>query len=242
MATSAVTRRAGTIRRAALAVGLVLLLSACQVIELTTGERVTKVLLVGDSVMAQNIESIRANFAKWGVQVEYVGELSTGPLWQQKEWARRLTTKLETYPADLVIFESCCHYQGQNEFASALYVNDEGVTVQPDTELMYEELEQANRELIDIAVAAGASPYWVKLPPPNAVTAFYGPTFPTRVNRYNDIVGTLGVPIVDWGTGIMSEPNWEELRYGDGIHFSAAGVTFLGRYTFTSTVKVVSST
>jgi hypothetical protein len=226
--------------RAVAALAVLVLLAGCQLVERSTGQRVTKVVVVGDSVMNWETSYLRTKFAPYGVDVQYVGALSSGPLSFQKRWATDLRAKLATYPADIVIFESCCHYEGRVEGQlGPLYVNADGVAVQPDTELMYQEIRTAELELVEIARDAGASPYWVKLPPGNVNTTYYGPTFPTRINRYNQIAETLGVPIIDWGAAVQSQPNVNQLRYPDGVHFYEAGYEFLATYTFNATVKYV---
>lgn len=218
---------------------LVAATTACRLVEQGTGKPVKKVIVVGDSVMYGAYPDITNVYAKWKVDVHFVGLISTGPLWNQKQWATMLRTELSTFPADLVVFEACCSYPGgRPETGMDLFVNSAGVTVQPDTELMYTEWEQAERELIQIARDAGASPYWVKLPPGNQTTLFYGPTFLERIDRFNAIVDTLGVPVLDWGGAVMAQPNVDALRYGDGIHYTAPGYAFLANFTFKSTVKV----
>ncbi len=236
-------RRATRANRAAFAAFLavaVLMAAGCQLVEKSTRRPVKRVVVVGDSVMNWDVPYLQQQYGAWGAQVRYVGGLSTGPLSYQKRWASDLRAMLATFPADLVIFEACCHYEGTTDgVPGPLYVNSGGATVQPDTELMYTELAAADAELIQIVRDAGASPYWVKLPPGNANSAFYGPTFPTRIDRFNQIVDTLGVPIIDWGTLVMSQPNVDALRYPDGIHYLDAGYLFVAKATYAATVALV---
>ena len=230
------TRLIGT-----LLVALLAATTACQVVEKSTDRPVTRVLIVGDSVIAFAHPALEQQFGAYGVDVENWTLLGTGPLftWDgQKVWATKLEEKLQTYDADIVLFESCCHYPG-GPAGSPLYVNDQGITVQPGTELMYTELAKANTELVEIARAHGASPYWVRLPPTTAGSIIYGPDIAERVDRFNLLLDQLDAPILDWGAAVLAQPNATSLRHPDGIHYTDAGNAFLARWTFTQTVRVV---
>ena len=227
-----------------LLVALLAATTACQVVEKSTDRPVTKVLLVGDSVIGFAHPALVQQFSPYGVEVVNATVPGTGPLYTtdgHKLWATQLEETLQTYDADIVLFESCCHYPG-GPAGSPLYVNDQGITVQPGTELMYTELAKANTELVEIARAHGASPYWIKLPPTTAGSIIYGPDIAERVDRFNLLLDQLDAPILDWGAAVLAQPNATSLRHPDGIHYTDAGNAFVARWTFNQTVRVLAPT
>lgn len=235
--------RAGRGRAARRAFGVVLaiaVLAGCQLLDTSDGHRIKRVMIVGDSVMWGASSSIDEAFSPFGVQVNFVGQPATGLLWQDRLWITWVRDRLASFKPDLVIFEACCLYPGAN-FASPtedepLYVNSEGVTVEPDTPLMYEEWEKAAREMIAATRAAGATPWWVTLPRATESSRYYGTTIPERVDQFNALYRTLGVPIVDWGAPAAADPS---IRYPDGIHFTEAGYHAIGDYTRDVTARLV---
>jgi len=226
-----------------LAVALVLFAAVgCSWVDRETGQPVARVLLVGDSVMGQASPHIVAKYHAVGIEARSIGGGGTGPLGGQKRWATLLTQELATFDADIVIFEACCSYPDNSATSTpANYVNTAGVEVLPDTDLMFTEWEQAERELIQIARDAGASPWWVSLPPGNEITRFYGTLFPERMARIDAMVPTLGVPLLDWRSAVMTHPNVDTLRFGDGIHYTATGNQFLADFTFSATLRPAST-
>ena len=222
-------------------VGALLLLAttACQLIDQQTNQPVTKVMLVGDSVIWYNAPYLQDRFDAYGVEVLNYALPGSGPLYDQKLWAREVEQKLETYPADIVIFQSCCHYPG-GPAGSPLYVNDDGVTVEKGSDLMWTELAKANEELVQIARDAGASPYWIKIPPGTQGSLYYGADILEMIDGFNALVDQLDVPVLDWGAAVLAEPNVDDLRHLDGIHYTTAGNQFVANYTFTHTVAVAS--
>ncbi|MEZ5135491.1 MAG: hypothetical protein R2699_10665 [Acidimicrobiales bacterium] len=155
-------------------------------------------------------------------------------------WATQLEETLQTYDADIVLFESCCHYPGGPRRASPLYVNDQGITVQPGTELMYTELAKANTELSWNRPGARCMRRLDQAPADHRrVDHLRGPTSPsawtgstccsTSCRRRS----STGVP-----------PCWRNrtprrYRHPDGIRYTDASNAFLARWTFTQTVRVV---
>ncbi len=226
-----------------LAVAIVLFAAVgCSWVDRETGRTVARVLVVGDSVMGQASSAVIAKFQAVGIEARWIGGSGSGPLDGQKRWATLLTQELATYDADVVIFEACCSYPDSSPAsAPERYVTTSGIEVFADTELMFTEWEQAERELIQIARDAGASPWWVSLPPGNEVSRFYGPLVPERIARINAMVPTLGVPVLDWQTAVMTHPDVNLLRYGDGVHFTAAGNQFLADFTFSATLRPASA-
>ena len=217
-----------------------LVLVACGYVDRTTGQPVGKVLLVGDSVMWGAAPEIMDEFQSRGMEVRYVGLAATGPLWNDKRWADWTAQHVAEFQPDLVIFEACCVYPGIHTDVyggGELYVDDGGQTVAPDSEAMFVEWERAARELIAIGRSGGASVWWVGMLRGLEPARYYGPLFPERIARINDINRTLGVPIVDWDAAIYSQPNPAAFRAGDGVHPNAAGYDLIGAYTFDRTVE-----
>lgn len=216
------------------------LVAGCQLVDRSDGHRVQRVMIVGDSVMWGAAPAIDRAFAEFGVEVHYVGLAATGPLWNDKRWLTWVRQALASFRPDLVIFEACCLYPGATWPAPTgggqLYVNSQGITVQPDTALMFSEWEKASRELIGAARSAGATPWWVILPPATEASRYYGLQMPERMAQLHTLYRRLGVPIVDWGTPAAADPS---IRYPDGIHFTDAGYERIGYYTRDVTTRIV---
>ncbi len=234
-------RRAPRASRRALAVLVAVgLLAGCQLVDRSDGHRVQRVMIVGDSVMWGAASAIDASFSAYGAQVHYVGLAATGPLWNNRLWLTWVREQLAAFRPDLVVFEACCLYPGAvwppPTGGGQLYVNSQGVTVQPDTSLMYSEWEKACREMIAAARGAGATAWWATLPPATEVSRYYGATIPERVDRLNALYRSLGVPVVDWGVPAAADPS---IRYPDGIHFTDAGYRVIGDYTRDATTRLV---
>ncbi len=235
--------RGGTGRRIALGVAALLVvttLTGCAlVIDRASGRQVTKVLLVGDSVMWGAATDIAEEFAPYGVEVRYVGLAATGPLWNNKMWAAWTADAVAQFKPDLVILEACCVYPGIStaQFGGGqLYVNSAGQTVQPDSDLMFTEWKKAMQELVAIGKNGGASVWVVSMLRGLEPARYYGALFPERINRIRDIHKTLGVPVIDWDAAIYAQPDPNAFRAPDGVHPNTAGYDLLGRHTFNTTV------
>lgn len=217
-------------------------LSSCAlVIDRASGRQVTKVLLVGDSVMWGAATDIAEEFAPFGVEVRYVGLAATGPLWNNKRWAAWTADAVVQFRPDLVILEACCVYPGISTAqygGGQLYVNSAGETVDPDTDLMFTEWKKAMQELIAIGQFGGASVWVVNVLRGLEPARYYGALFPERINRLRDLYKTLGAPVIDWDAAVYSQPDPNALRVPDGVHPNTAGYDFLGKYTFNTTVYV----
>jgi len=238
---AAATGRAGRrVHRAAALLLAVVVLAGCQLVDRSDGHRVQRVMIVGDSVMWGASPAIDKAFSTYGVQVNFVGLAATGPLWNNKQWLAWVKDRLATFKPDTVIFEGCCLYPGAAWPAPTgggqLYVNSQGVTVQPDTPLMFSEWDKAARELVAAARSAGATPWWVVLPPATEASRYYGTLMPERMAQLTTIYRNLGVPIVDWGVPAAADPS---IRYPDGIHFTDAGYAVVADYTRQVTTQLV---
>ena len=186
---------------------------------------VKRVMVVGDSLMWGEWAPLDAKLKLRGIAVRYVGAGVTGPLWNNKQWARWLDEHLRDFDPQVVVIEGCCSYPGW-EIAGGgqLYVNEAGVTVQPDTELMFTEWIKATRELVDLAKNRGASVWLANLPQPAPyATQSYDASFIDRVNRLRRDDASMGEPVIDWNDVIAGAPNETELRDEDGLHLSPAG-------------------
>lgn len=223
------------------AVGVVALLAGCALVDRTTGRPVTKVVVFGDSIMWGASTAIAKPFNDQGVEVKYYGAAATGPLWNDKIWHTWLGQVMDGEKPDLVIFESIGGaYPGptyQDIGGGQLYVNDDGVTVQPETDLFFAESKRASQELVDLARARGASVWWAVAAPALPASAVHGPTTPARINRLLADQRTLDVPIIDWGAAIAGQPT-ASVYDTDGLHMVEAGNALIGPYTYDHAVRV----
>ncbi|MCX7620155.1 MAG: SGNH/GDSL hydrolase family protein [Acidimicrobiales bacterium] len=223
---------------------LTALTSCALVIDRASGRQVTKVLLVGDSVMWGAATDIAEEFSAFGVEVRYVGLAATGPLWNNKRWASWTAEAVTQFKPDLVILEACCVYPGiatAQYGGGQLFVNSAGTTVEPDSDLMFAEWKKAMQELIAIARFGGASVWVVNMLRGLEPARYYGALFPERINRLRELYKTLGAPIVDWDAAVYSQTSPDAYRAPDGVHPNTAGYDFLAKYTFNATVFVQNS-
>jgi len=223
------------------AVGVVALLAGCALVDRSTGKPVTKVVVFGDSIMWGASTAIAKPFNDQGVDVKYYGAPATGPLWNDKMWLSWLDQVFGIEHPDLVIFQSIGGaYPGPTypDFGGGqLYVNADGVTVQPDTDLFFSESKKASQELVDLARSRGASVWWAVAAPALPAAAQYGATAPDRINRLLADQRTLDVPLIDWGAALAGHPT-SAVYDTDGLHMLDAGNALIGPYTYDHAVRV----
>lgn len=233
-------RRRRTLQVAA-ALAAVALLAGCALVDRSTGKPVTKVVVFGDSIMWGASAAIAKPFNDNGVDVKYYGAAATGPLWNDKIWHTWLGQVLDGEKPDLVIFESIGGaYPGptfQDVGGGQLYVNDAGVTVQPDTDLFFSESKKASQELVDLARSRGASVWWAVAAPALPAASVHGPTAQGRINRLLADQRTLDVPTIDWGAAIAGQPT-ATVYDTDGVHMTDAGNALVGPYTYDHAVRI----
>ncbi len=236
-------RRAST--RALTAAMALVLLVGCQLVDRSTNRPVTKVMLFGDSIMWGAAPAIAKPFTDHGATVGYYGAAATGPLWNDKLWRTWLAYFLDRDKPDLVIIEALGAYPGPNLPAvggGQAYVTPDGRTVEPDSQLMYDEWRKACQELVDLARSKGASVWWAVTPPALPEAARYGPTIPDRINRLRSLYATeLDVPTIDWGAAIAGEPV-TSVYADDGAHLVDHGNELVAAYTFDHVVRVLTPT
>jgi len=169
------------------------------------------------------------------IDLRYVGFGVTGPLWNDKQWARWVDDAVKEYDPQIVLIEACCVYPGANVpdvGGGQKFVNSNGVTVEPDTELMYREWVKATQELIDLARQRGATVWFVNIaePAPYAVN-FYPKSLVDRISRLRKEFLALDAPIIDWGEAVVGKPDEAQIRDEDGVHYSFSGSITLADYT-----------
>lgn len=188
---------------------------------------VKRVLLFGDSAMWGEWQPVYGKLQPRGIDVRYAGLGVSGPLWNDKQWARWLDEQLQTFHPQIVVIEACCVYPGwahPTAGGGQLYVTPDGKTVEPDSELMFTEWRKAVQELVDKAKASGAAVWLANMPEPAPYAVnTYDKALVDRTSRLRREYFSLNTPIIDWGESVAGAPNEVELRDEDGIHLSVPG-------------------
>lgn len=181
-----------------------------------------RILFVGDSLIDRATAELDATFAAHRVEAQYRGYTNTGLLTQFPEdhgatwWSTQLATALVEVAPDVVVFQSCCNYDGS-------YVGPDTSHLPPDSEAHYERWHLEALMLTEAARATGATVVWILSP-----SALPGTDVPwplSRIERYNEIYRSLGVAVVDWQAALgEAQPTaTERLRGADGVHLTDAG-------------------
>ena len=215
-----------------------------------TTPAVDRVLLMGDSVMAQAWPFFEARFDDQGITTGFAGGEGEGPLSPQGKWQAEIDQWVQDFDPDVVVIEACCDYVGTTD---QIYRMPDGREVLPNTDLVYEAWDLVARDMIQRAGAGGARVFWV-LSPPVDTNGFYGP-MEDHVGRLNAIYRELPVRLIDWATpsspygsppdGQFSEslpigPNGESVvvRAADGLHYTPEGDDMLAEVTLRAMLQL----
>ena len=213
------------------------------------GPQIDRVLLVGDSVMAQAYERFQLAFDQRGITTGYAGGPASGPLFPQGDWLAQLDEWLTEFAPDVVVFEACCNYTNPPD---ELYVDAKGTSVLPNSDAAYEAWDLESRQLIERAAASGAIVLWA-LPPPVQTNGFYGPMEQHVVRLtvlYEDYEDELPVELLDWRTPLTIDGEYTDdiigedgaevrVRLADGVHMTDAGGDLLAEVTLAHIASLV---
>jgi hypothetical protein len=217
-----------------------------------TAPPVNKVLLVGDSVMAQAYPFFEARFDDQGIVTGYAGGEGEGPLSPQGKWAQEIDQWVRDFDPDVVVIEACCDYVGTTD---QIYRMPDGRNVLPNTDLVYEAWDAEMRDLVRRAGAGGARVF-VVVSPPVATNGYYGP-MEDHVRRLNALYRELPVPLIDWATpsspyGSPPDGSYREslpigpdgasvrIRADDGLHYTPEGDNMLAEVTLRAMLQLES--
>ncbi|MCU1354516.1 MAG: hypothetical protein JWM05_3725 [Acidimicrobiales bacterium] len=190
-----------------------------------------RVLLVGDSLTYNGTPQLTDEMAAHAVDVAFVGGSGTGLLSEQDRWVRQIGEQVATFHPDVVVIEACCNYA----VFEPGYVGADGLTLPPNSPAMYAAWARAARAAVRAASAGGAPVYWVVTPDAGPqVTA----DVRARVQRFNEISASLGVPLIDWRSTLEPAGRYTlaidgvQVRRIDGLHFTAAGSRLVAATTW----------
>ena len=176
-----------------------------------------RVVVVGDSLVVGTQDQLSATFAEHGVEARFIAAKGTGLLSDQGGQGHELKDMLDEFPADVVVIESCCNYDGT-------YRGSDGYLVDQDTRDLWDTWDRAARRMVDTAHEHGANVAFVITPRVVDDTWFSG--LQDRIDHFNDIYRSLDVRLIDWDHALYPEDTTdgrEDLRLPDGLHLTPAG-------------------
>jgi peptidoglycan/LPS O-acetylase OafA/YrhL/lysophospholipase L1-like esterase len=191
---------------------------------------VQRLMLVGDSITRQIAPYFAERYP--AVDVRWVGADGIGPLTDQGRIVPVVHQAVEDFDPDVVLFEFAGSYT--NKRGGSPFRTSDGTEVQDGTELMFQMWDQQSRLLVREARSNGALVLWALAPPvdPDGYFKYLAP----NITRFNDIYKALpGVQLVDWFAAsaadggrfaaslAASDGHTEQVRSGDGLHFTAFG-------------------
>jgi len=192
-----------------------------------------RVVVVGDSLVVGSESQLSAAFAADRIDSRFIAVGGTGLLTDQGVRVTELDQMLDQSPADLVIIESCCNYDGT-------FRTVDGHVVAPDTDELWAAWADQSQRIVDVATRHGARVAVVLTPRAIPGTWFGG--LQDRITHFNDIYRGLGVPLIDWDTALYPDgtvAGREDLRMPDGLHLSAAGAELVAATTGKAVVGLV---
>jgi hypothetical protein len=178
---------------------------------------VKRVVVVGDSLVVGAGQELIDMFDANDVEHRFLAVGGTGILTDQGVRLTELQTALDDLHPDVVIIESCCNYDGT-------YTLADGTVVPADSELLWDVWAEQAQLMVSVAQAHDADVYVVITPRPLNNSWFTGLT--NRVQHFNDIYRSLGVPLIDWDAALYPDDTTtglDSLRNTDGLHLTDAG-------------------
>ena len=195
---------------------------------------VTKLLLVGDSLMHQ--ASFFFAQALPGVDVRWVGKDGAGPLTEQGQVVGAVNDAVRDFDPDVVLIEFAGSYL--TRIGGRPFITSAGTRVRDGSDLMYEVWDEQSHTIVKEARSKGAEVLWA-LTPAIEPNGFFG-YLAAGVPRLNDIYRHLpSTGIVDWYTASLgadggfsadladARGHRETARQPDGLHFTAFGYRLL---------------
>ena len=189
---------------------------------------VKRVVIVGDSMVVMAEGQLTAMFSANGVEVTYIAVSGTGILTDQGERLTQLGQALDALHPDAVIIESCCNYDGT-------YTLADGTAVPTDSELLWDTWATQARLMVSAARAHDADVYVVVTP--RALEGAWFSGLEDRIQHFNEIYRSLGVPVIDWDLALYPDgttTGLASLRNADGLHLTDAGDELVAAATWTA--------
>jgi hypothetical protein len=189
---------------------------------------VKRVVVVGDSLVVMAEAQLSATFAANGVEVTYIAVSGTGILTDQGVRLTQLQGALEALHPDAVIIESCCNYDGS-------YTLADGTVVPTDSELLWDVWAAQAQLMVSVAEAHDADVYVVVTPRALENAWFSG--LEDRIEHFDEIYRSLGVPVIDWDLALYPDgttTGLESLRHTDGLHLTDAGDELIAAATWSA--------
>jgi hypothetical protein len=197
-------------------------LSPCgTVIEPQGDVRTQKVLIIGDSIMAQASCDLAGRLAAAGMESHLHAVSGSGLLSGMTKWNRAIDELLDSVDPDVVIGEFVGNYNGRPA------VDGDGRPIVKDSEAWYALWQERAKDLTDSVHDAGAQMIWVSAPPMDdggrAARLFQG--FSQLGDRTLPSGQALAGPNGEWIATCGSGPG---LRDPDTVHLTPAGAAAYG--------------
>ena len=187
-----------------------------------------RVVIVGDSLVVMAEDQLTATFTANGVEVTYIAVSGTGILTDQGVRLTELQEALAQLHPDAVIIESCCNYDGT-------YTLADGTVVPTDSELLWDVWAAQAQLMVSVAQAHDADVYVVVTP--RALESAWFSGLEDRIQHFNDIYRSLGVPVIDWDLALYPDgttTGLDSLRHTDGLHLTDEGDELVAAATWTA--------
>jgi hypothetical protein len=189
---------------------------------------VKRVVIMGDSLVVGAEEELSATFEANGIEVTYIAVKGTGILTDDGVRLTQLQAALEELHPNAVIIESCCNYDGT-------YTQADGTVVPTDSELLWDVWAAQAQLMVSVAQAHDADVYVVVTPLVLPGTWFGG--LADRIEHFNEIYRSLGVPLIDWDAALDpadTTTRLAALRTTDGLHLTDAGDDLVAAATWSA--------
>jgi len=209
-------------------VGVTVIAAATTTVAHGSHDAPRRVVVVGDSLVVGTEDQLSATFAEHGVEPRYIATKGTGLLSDQGGQGHELKAVLDEFPADVVVIESCCNYDGT-------YRGSDGYLVDQDTQDMWDSWDREARRMVETAHEHGADVAFVITP--RVIDDTWFGHLRDRIDHLNDIYRSLDVRLIDWDSALYPEDTTdgrEALRMPDGLHLSPAGGDVIAATTWSA--------
>lgn len=232
-----------------------LALGACEAVDpvqstVSQAARPPRVLLVGDSILAQPARTITDQLDALGVQTYAAAVSGSGLLTGAVDWQARANRLVAQMQPDVVIALFVGNYP-ENTPADPLYddlgplpVDEAGTPIAADTPQFFDAWQDAAETLSGTLASRGAQVYWVEPPPmiefemlelaelarADELYAGYRQLDQTQPSvEYLSPRASVAGPAGEWISKSVACGTLEHLRAPDTVHFTTAGAYRYGQ-------------